>query len=135
VGEEKGLAVGLGQPADELPAHQRMQLRILVDRPVDDAQQPMPLQRLDMLMQVGIIARRIAHLTPQQQPSRKKIRAAVSPRIALRSCSLSGASSTTLVGSSSPIGKGWSEPSTTLSAPATSQRKRRARGSNSTVSK
>ena len=73
------------------------------------------------------------HVPPQ--PGRWKIRAAVSPTSPRFSAPVSGVSSTTRSGALSPIGKGWSEPSSTLSAPAVSQRKRSARASNSTVSK
>ena len=52
--EQKGLALALGHAADELPAHQRMQLGILVDTTADDLQQTTLLQTIQMLMQVGI---------------------------------------------------------------------------------
>ena len=61
VGEQEGLAVILVHAADELPAHQRMQFRIFVDRPVDGAQQAALVQRLQMLVQVAIATRRLRH--------------------------------------------------------------------------
>ncbi len=38
VGEQEGLALRFIHAADELPAHQRMQFGVLVDRPVDGEQ-------------------------------------------------------------------------------------------------
>ncbi len=57
VGEQKGLAILLVEAADELPAHQRMQFEILVDRPVDGAHQAALLQNLQMLVQIAIASR------------------------------------------------------------------------------
>ncbi len=56
VGEEEGLALGFVHSADELPAHQRVQLRVLVDRPVDGEQQPSLLQLLEVLVKVRVAA-------------------------------------------------------------------------------
>ena len=49
---------GLVDAADELPAHQRMQLGILVDRPIDGEQQALLAQRVEMLVQIAIAALR-----------------------------------------------------------------------------
>jgi hypothetical protein len=38
VGEQKAAPIFLVQPALELPAHQRMQFGVLVDRPIDPPQ-------------------------------------------------------------------------------------------------
>ena len=57
VGEQERLALCLVHAADELPAHQRMQLGILVDRPVDREQQAALTQRIEMLVQIAIAAR------------------------------------------------------------------------------
>src|SRR5438876_9092258 len=56
VGEEEGPALGFVHSADELPAHQRVQLRILVDRAVDRQQQPALLQFLEVLVKVRVAA-------------------------------------------------------------------------------
>jgi len=56
VGEQERLAVGLGEPADELPAHQRVQLGVLVDRAVDLLQQAARAQGRKMLVEVRIAA-------------------------------------------------------------------------------
>ena len=61
VREEKRLALVLFDAADVLPAHQRMQLRVLVDRPVDREQQAAPAQLVEMLVQVGIAASGVGH--------------------------------------------------------------------------
>src|SRR5258706_41121 len=68
-----------------------------------------------------------------QHPHRKTPMA-VSPRISCLSGSLSWALRTTLRGSGSPIGNGWSEPSMTRSAPAFLTRNSSPSGSNITVS-
>ncbi len=60
VGEEERLALGLVQPADELPAHQRVQLGILVDRPVDGQEKSRLPERRQMLVQIGVETVRIA---------------------------------------------------------------------------
>ena len=122
VGEEERLALRLGHAADEFPAHQRMKLRILVDLLGDGDEKALRLERVEMVVEIGIIARRRTHSVAPQLQSMLKMRAAVSPRIARRSATVSGVSSTTFTGSGSPIGNGKSEPRQTLSVPATSQR-------------
>jgi hypothetical protein len=42
-----------GEAALELPAHQRMQLGVLVDRPVDPHQQPGRLERGQVRLEIG----------------------------------------------------------------------------------
>ena len=69
VGEQERLALVLVDAADELPAHQRMQFGILVDRPVDGAQQAALLQRLQMLVQIAIASRRLRHGVFPADPS------------------------------------------------------------------
>jgi hypothetical protein len=59
--KEERLARRFLNAADELPAHERMQLRILVDRFVDRQQQSLRAERLEMCMQVGIAARGVGH--------------------------------------------------------------------------
>ncbi len=61
VGEQKGLALGFLDAADELPAHEWMQFRVFVDGTVYGQQQSPLLQCLEMLMQVGVAARRFGH--------------------------------------------------------------------------
>jgi hypothetical protein len=61
VGEQEGLAIVLVEAADELPAHQRMQFRILVDRPVDGAHESALLQNLQVLMKIAIASRGLRH--------------------------------------------------------------------------
>ena len=60
VGEQERLAVLLLDAAAELPAHQRVHLGVLVDRPVDRDQQPGLVERADVVVQVGIGARAVA---------------------------------------------------------------------------
>src|SRR5262249_14823428 len=57
IGEEKRLAVLLGDAAAELPAHQRVHLGVLVDLAVDLDQEPGLVERADVFVQVGIGAR------------------------------------------------------------------------------
>src|SRR5882672_11875785 len=57
VGEEERLPLRFVHPSDELPAHQRMQLRVLVDRPVDREEEPALLQLLEVLVKIAIAAR------------------------------------------------------------------------------
>ena len=52
VGEQERAALVLRHAADELPADERMQLGVLVDRPVDARHQPGRLQRREMLLEV-----------------------------------------------------------------------------------
>ena len=42
----------LGKAADELPAHERMQLGVLVDRPLDPHEQAALLEARDMLLKI-----------------------------------------------------------------------------------
>ena len=49
--------------ADELPAHQRMQFGILVDRPVDGVQEAALFQRLQMLVKISVAARGLRHVS------------------------------------------------------------------------
>src|SRR5262249_25148584 len=53
VGEQEGAALVLRQPALELPARQRMQLGVLVDRPVDTRQQARGFEALQVLLEVA----------------------------------------------------------------------------------
>src|SRR5713101_1576332 len=57
VREEERLPLGFVHPPDELPAHQRMELRVLVDRPGYREQQPAFLQFLEVLVKVTVAAR------------------------------------------------------------------------------
>jgi hypothetical protein len=57
VGEQKRLALFLVDTADKLPAYQRMQLGILVDRPVDGADEVLLAQDLQVLVEIAITAR------------------------------------------------------------------------------
>ena len=52
VGEQECAALILGEPALELPAHQRVQLAVLVDRAIDAHQQPLRLQRREMRLEI-----------------------------------------------------------------------------------
>ena len=54
VGEQERLAVLLLDAAAELPAHQRVHLGVLVDRPIDADELAGFLQRADVVVQVGI---------------------------------------------------------------------------------
>ena len=54
VGEEKRLAVRLADAAAILPAHQRMQLAVLVDGVIDAMEQPGAVEPRNVLVQVGI---------------------------------------------------------------------------------
>jgi hypothetical protein len=58
VREEKRLALALGDAAPELPSHQRVHLGVLVDRAVDADQEAGPVERLDVLVEVGVGPRR-----------------------------------------------------------------------------
>src|SRR5712691_12072117 len=57
VREEERLPLRLVHPPDELPAHQRMQLRVLVDRPGYREEEPALLQLLEVLVKIAIPAR------------------------------------------------------------------------------
>ena len=61
VGKQERPALGLVEPADELPAHQRVQFGILVDRLVDGQQQTALFERLEVFVQIGITALAVAH--------------------------------------------------------------------------
>ncbi len=58
VGEQESLAIPLLDAAAELPAHQRVHFGVLVDRPVDGDEQVGLIERLDVIVQVRIAARR-----------------------------------------------------------------------------
>ena len=62
--EQKRLALGLRNTAAELPAHQRMHLAVLVDRPLDADEQALFLQRRDVRVQVGVSGILHAFLQP-----------------------------------------------------------------------
>ena len=51
------LAIGLVDAADELPAHERMKLAILVDGTIDGDEQALLAQRVEMIVQVAVVAR------------------------------------------------------------------------------
>ena len=52
VGEQERAPLILGEPALELPAHQRVQLGILVDRAIDAHQQPLRLERGEVRLEI-----------------------------------------------------------------------------------
>ena len=52
VGEQERAALVLGQSALELPAHQRVQLGVLVDRPVDARHEPLRLKPRQVLLEI-----------------------------------------------------------------------------------
>ena len=52
IGEQEGPPLVLGNAAQELPAHQRMQLGVLVDRPVDAHQQAVGLEVGEVLLEI-----------------------------------------------------------------------------------
>ena len=58
VGEQERLAILLLDAAAELPAHQRVHFRVFVDRAVDRDQQAGLVERADVIVQIGIGARR-----------------------------------------------------------------------------
>ncbi len=66
--EQEALAIVLVDTATELPAHQRVHFRVLVDRPFDADQQPLLFQGLDVGAQIGITG--LLHLTPPCCPDR-----------------------------------------------------------------
>ena len=53
IGEHEGAALGFVQPALELPAHQRMQLGVLADGPVDLHQQAALFQTAELFVEIG----------------------------------------------------------------------------------
>ena len=52
IGEQEGPPLVLGHAAQELPAHQRVQLGVLVDRPVDAHQKAVGLEIGQMLLEI-----------------------------------------------------------------------------------
>jgi hypothetical protein len=52
MGEQKRAALILGQTTLKLPAHQRVQFGILVDRSIDAGNQPLRLQGRQMLLKI-----------------------------------------------------------------------------------
>ena len=52
VGEQKSPAIIFGEPALKLPAHQRVQLAILVDRPVDAGEEAPLIEQTQMLLKI-----------------------------------------------------------------------------------
>jgi len=52
--EQEGLALVLGDAAAELPAHQRVQLGVLVDGLAHANQQPALLEQLQVVVEVGV---------------------------------------------------------------------------------
>lgn len=52
VGEKKRLALIFRNPADKLPAHQRMELSVLVDRTVDTNEQALAFEIGQMLLEI-----------------------------------------------------------------------------------
>ena len=58
IGEQERFAISLGNAAAELPADQRMHLRVLVDGRIDAIEQPRLVETLDMVMKIGVAARR-----------------------------------------------------------------------------
>src|SRR5262245_5638215 len=53
VGEQEGAALVFGEAALELPAHQRMQLGVLVDRPLDAHDEALRLEQREVLLEVS----------------------------------------------------------------------------------
>src|SRR6185312_1045974 len=82
VGKEKRLALGLGEPADKLPAHQGVHLGILVDRPVDLDEEAAFLERGEMLAEIGVVAPRLAYRRPSQHGRTRRLPATVANSIA-----------------------------------------------------
>ena len=52
VGEQESPALVFSEPALELPAHQRVQLAVLVDRPVDARHQAARIEQTQMLLKI-----------------------------------------------------------------------------------
>src|SRR5205823_1162765 len=52
IGEQEGAAFVFRHAADELPTHQRMQLRVFVDRPIDPNEQTFAFQRSEMVLEI-----------------------------------------------------------------------------------
>ena len=53
ISDHEGAALGLVQPALKLPAHQRMQLGVLADGPVDLHQQAALFQTAELFVEIG----------------------------------------------------------------------------------
>jgi hypothetical protein len=53
VSEQEGAALCFGEPALELPAHQRVQFAVLVDRPVDAGDEPRRLEPRQVLLEIA----------------------------------------------------------------------------------
>jgi hypothetical protein len=60
MGEKKGASLVLGHAAQELPAHQRVQLGVLVDRPLDAHQQALRLEIGQVVLEIESRAARDA---------------------------------------------------------------------------
>jgi hypothetical protein len=58
IGEQHCLAIVLVEPPAKLPAHQRMDFRVLVDRDVHLQEQSRLFQRRELIVQIEIGARR-----------------------------------------------------------------------------
>ena len=58
VGKQKCLAIGLGDAAPKLPAHQGVQFGVFVNRTVNGDQQTLAVKFCQVLVQVGVAARR-----------------------------------------------------------------------------
>ena len=65
VGEQKCAPLIFAQPALELPAHQRMQLGVLVDRPLDAYQEPCRFEPRQMLLEIQWRTPRLFFLLPR----------------------------------------------------------------------
>ena len=52
MGEQEGAALVLGKAALELPAHQRVQLGVLVDRSVDAGHEPLRFEHGEMVLEI-----------------------------------------------------------------------------------
>jgi hypothetical protein len=53
MGEHEGAPVGVSQPTLELPARERVQFTVLVDRTIDGAHEPPRSQGCEVLVKVG----------------------------------------------------------------------------------
>ena len=76
IGEQESLALVLLDAADELPAHERMQLRVLVHGAVNGQQQAPLVERCEMLVQVEVAAVFFGHLPGERPHPRNQLRAA-----------------------------------------------------------
>src|SRR5262249_30281879 len=138
--EQKRPAVSLIETSDELPAHQRMQFSVFVDRAIDGEQQALLAQRIEVLVQIAIAARgprnraRALDVSGFASGPSPRLRASsyvmnscsASPPLMAATCSAENpAAATTFMGERSPIGNRASEPSMIRSVPPTSARSRR----------